>query len=1213
MITLVKANFYHYLLFLLYQAKLNKLATNNIIRHCLFVKKTCAIICIFLLLSSSVFAQQYNFDYINIKNGLVNNTVRSIYQDKKGIMYFGTNSGISIYYGNAFKNLDVVNGKKIGIINQIVGNEQDSIYVISSTIPFFYQLQSQSLKIHPAKAPIYIYSMLYDRNKFLVCADDGLRVFENGLFNKVNLITRDTVKYISKIISCTDSLWLIGRLGGSMELVNKKSLQTTAISTKVTVTQFYKDAQNNIWIATKDKGILYLSAKDISANKLQLSPAPKALAFLSNTEINDITSDKDGNIYFATVGKGLVKMMPNNDVEIINTKNGLSSLHVRTAFVDKEGNLWVGTNMGIDKLSTNKLNIYNDRFGLQSNISYDAALYKNHFLITPNNLGFSVIDDKNKSIINFPLPVENESYPFKTINIDDHIFMLNKNSVSIVNPMLSSKKPYKQIINFPNRINTLGADKRKHLLVGGIQGIWQIKNNKPTLIINEPDVRSFVVDNKDVVWIGKYDNGIKCYQLSYETDVIKVREIDSWNTGYHQDHSRILLKGNDNTVWYGSRFSGLYQLQLKDSIYLLKHIDAQNGLSSDFVQSLCLLPTGKLLVGTADGLDMINVPNKYLISTAIHKKFNFSSKINQIKLSDDGKLWMATDDGIVNLSINQLEYSKPIEGSLLITGVKVKGIESNKDLPSGCNLNSNQNNISFWFACPTYINENNMLYQWMLEGGSDTTWSEPAHINTASYSDINPGKYIFHVKMLDGANGNTIKTAAFQFKILKPFWKQYWFIALLVILLSFILYRLIKAREKGIAEKESQKTELQKLKADNYQYQLEIEQVVNYFASSINQKNSIDELLWDVARNCIAKLGFEDCVIYMIDAESNVLIQKAAWGPKTTHENKIIKPLDIPIGVGIVGSVAQSGNPSVVPDTSIDSRYIIDDYSRLSEIAVPIIDNGKVIGVIDSEHPQKNFYTERHLQILITIASLCADKIDKIKAEQLTREKEIEVLKLQKDLATSQLTTLRTQMNPHFIFNALNSIQQYILQGNVDEATRYLSKFSKLQREILNNSTQQFITLEKEIEILNLYLQIEELRFGHTFSFQIDIENNLEVAEIPIPTMIIQPFIENAIWHGLMAKSGEKKLTVHFEITEDHYLICTIQDNGIGREASAKLKEKRPGNEKHDSKGLSLVYDRLNMMQHQYKQIFLAKVNDVLNENGMIAGTQVMLKMYAGY
>ncbi len=1172
-----------------------------------------AAIWVLLALPSFSLAQQYNFDYINIKNGLVNNTVRSIYQDKRGIMYFATNSGISIYYGNAFKNTDEVNGKKIGIINQIAGNPLDSVYVIASTIPFFYRLHGQRLEKHATDAPVYIYSMLYDEGRFLVCADDGLHVFEDGQFKKINLVTRDTIRFISKIISCNKDLWLIGRLGGSMELVNKKTLQTTAISPRLTVTQLYKDAQDNIWIATKDKGILYLSADGIAGNRLRLSPIPPALAFLSSSEINDITGDREGNIYFATVGKGLIKMQPDGKVEIINTRNGLSSLHVRTAFVDREGNLWVGTNMGIDKLSINRLNIYNDRFGLQSNICYDAAWYNNRYLITPNNLGFSVIDDKTKSIINYPLPVDNESYPFRTTIAEDRIYLLNKNSLSVVDPRFPVHKPYTATTSFPSRINTVAGDHKKHMLVGGSAGVWQIVRGKPVLIVQEPDVRTIMVDDSDVLWIGRYDNGIVCYQLTYEEETIGAQKLAGWKTGYRQDHSRVLLKGNDHTIWYGTRFSGLYQLQLKDSVRQLKHIDAQTGLSSDFVQSLCMLPNGKLLAGTADGLDMIDIPGGYAVATAVHKKFNFSSKINQIKLSENGKLWMATDDGILNLAIDQLENNKQQQPELFITAIRIKGSDNKTDLPDNNSFAYNQHTITFYFASPTYINENNMRYAWLLEGNADTAWSEPLPTNNASFTDIKPGKYTFRVKMMDGPNGEVVNTVAYPFTIRKPFWQQYWFAALLMLGTAFLLYRLLKLREKNIAEKEAQKTELQKLKADNYQYQLEIEQVVNYFASSISQKDSIDELLWDVARNCIARLGFEDCVIYLADEERQVLVQKAAWGHKTTSENNIVNPIEIPVGTGIVGTVAETGKGEIVADTSKDTRYLVDDEVRLSEITVPIIENGKVIGVIDSEHPQKGFYTDRHLQILLTIASLCADKMDKIRAGQLTREKEIELLKLQKDLATSQLTTLRAQMNPHFIFNALNSIQQYILQGNVDEANRYLSRFSKLQREILNNSSQQFITLEKEIAILTLYLQLEELRFGHTFAYQVITGSNIDTAEIRIPTMILQPFIENAIWHGLMTKNGEKKLTIDFALTQEDLLVCTIRDNGIGRNASALLKEQRPAREKHQSKGLSLVYNRLNMLQQQYRQTFQATVSDITGADGTVTGTQVVAILYIGH
>lgn len=131
---------------------------------------------------------------------------------------------------------------------------------------------------------------------------------------------------------------------------------------------------------------------------------------------------------------------------------------------------------------------------------------------------------------------------------------------------------------------------------------------------------------------------------------------------------------------------------------------------------------------------------------------------------------------------------------------------------------------------------------------------------------------------------------------------------------------------------------------------LEIEKAINHLATSLHEQDGVDAILWDVTRNCISRLDFEDCVIYLVDEGKRVLVQKAAWGPKTTEENKILNPIEIPIGRGIVGSVAESGNPEIIPDTTKDGRYIVDDAHRLSELTVPIVYDGKVLGVIDSEH-----------------------------------------------------------------------------------------------------------------------------------------------------------------------------------------------------------------------------------------------------------------------
>ncbi len=182
-----------------------------------------------------------------------------------------------------------------------------------------------------------------------------------------------------------------------------------------------------------------------------------------------------------------------------------------------------------------------------------------------------------------------------------------------------------------------------------------------------------------------------------------------------------------------------------------------------------------------------------------------------------------------------------------------------------------------------------------------------------------------------------------------------------------------RTRELNTAYMELKKSE------EEQRFNLEIEMAINYFSVSLFNPNTVDEVLWDLAKNCISRLNFVDCVVYLKDKSGKRLIQKAAYGIKNPKDYEIYNPIEVEIGKGIVGSVAASGVAEIIADTSTDKRYIVDDEARLSEIAIPIKSGSEVFGVIDSEHPDKGFFTERHQRILTTIASLCANKIERIR------------------------------------------------------------------------------------------------------------------------------------------------------------------------------------------------------------------------------------------
>jgi hypothetical protein len=214
------------------------------------------------------------------------------------------------------------------------------------------------------------------------------------------------------------------------------------------------------------------------------------------------------------------------------------------------------------------------------------------------------------------------------------------------------------------------------------------------------------------------------------------------------------------------------------------------------------------------------------------------------------------------------------------------------------------------------------------------------------------------------------------------------------------------------------------------------------------------------------------------------------------------------------------------------------------------------------------------------------------------RERKKSALQLQ--LSALEMKALRAQMNPHFIFNALNSIQECIITKNTNTAYTYLSSFSKLVRMILENSEKQFITLEDEIETLRLYLSIEKLRFDNSFEYLIDTGPKVDPSFVNIPAMIIQPYVENALWHGLINKKGEKKLLIHFDQRNGN-LECTIRDNGVGRSHTAELQTNT--RIKKHSMGMKITEERLQLLETEAS----ITINDLRDQNGNACGTEVIV------
>jgi ligand-binding sensor domain-containing protein len=242
--------------------------------------------------------------------------------------------------------------------------------------------------------------------------------------------------------------------------------------------------------------------------------------------------------------------------------------------------------------------------------------------------------------------------------------------------------------------------------------------------------------------------------------------------------------------------------------------------------------------------------------------------------------------------------------------------------------------------------------------------------------------------------------------------------------------------------------------------------------------------------------------------------------------------------------------------------------------------------------------------ILLSIVTVIALFIYQIKRIQ---KRQTEKSELKNKIAETELKALRAQMNPHFVYNAINSVQYFITDNDPKSSQKYLAKFAKLIRYVVDNSKPAAIPLQTEIDALNLYLELESLRFETRFDYKIDIDKTIDITCTQIPSMLIQPYVENAIWHGLMHKGEKGRIDISMKMKGD-VLMCLIEDNGIGRKRSEELK-KLKGRKEYKSYGMTITKERLEIINQLNNLALTVNIVDLENENGSGTGTRVELNI----
>lgn len=495
----------------------------------------------------------------------------------------------------------------------------------------------------------------------------------------------------------------------------------------------------------------------------------------------------------------------------------------------------------------------------------------------------------------------------------------------------------------------------------------------------------------------------------------------------------------NRTIWMASD-NGLIKLPTshKEKVQLFGE---NEGLPDAVIYSLQIDKQGAIWVGTSRGICKFDTIQKRFTTYGasyglISTEFNTASTC----VGKNNRLYFGSTKGIVTFlptDIKPNPYSPPP----ILTDVEVMNksfpLPANSAFTKEISLHYQQNFITIHFSSLNFFQTAKTTYQYKLEG-VDRDWEQTGTRNFATYTNLDPGNYLFQVKAINSEGIPSTKITAIQISITPPFWRTGWFYGLILIISLVLGHTVYK----------------------NYQLQQTLK-------------------------------------------------------------------------------------------TNLKQEEVI-----------------------------------RHQQ------------------EALSKQKEASLLQ---KISVMEMTALRSQMNPHFIFNCLNSIKSYALNNDTENVSLYLTRFSRLIRLVLENSQSERINLSVELETLRLYMEMEKLRFGDQFDFAIRLDNDLETDFIEVPPMLIQPYVENAIWHGLMHKRG--KGNVRIEITQpvENLLHISIEDDGIGRAKASEIKSKTAVQKK--SFGMKITSERLDIIRQLYDIDANVHIDDLFDVAGQPAGTKITLEI----
>lgn len=951
-------------------------------------------------------------------------------------------------------------------------------------------------------------------------------------------------------------IWL-GTRGGGLSSFDGKYFKTYTIQDGLAsnyISSIFEDSKQNIWIGTS-QGLNKFNGYDFE----QMQGLEKANVF-------EILEDADGVLWFAS-NRGIF-LKKQNLIQIFQAQN------VNTIYQDSQNQIWIANRRGLSKYQAGKIEIIqqNTQENLAEFHQIQEAKNGNLWLGTYGK-GLFLKHKQGFSKINFKFPKAAILDLFRDSK-DNIWFATQNNGAGFYNPNDSSFTYFTEEDGLANNhVRCIMEDDWGNIWLGTSGGgISKYAGQQFTHFDKNAGLKGNYIytvfqDGDGQIWMGNSGRGVSKFDgnalVNYNSD-----------SGFADVKVKAIFQDSDCKMYFGTDGTGLW-IYTQDTFV---NYTISDGLPSTWIRDVAQDKAGNIWLATlGGGIACLLKMDSFPTQKPQFKVFNSNNGlpdnvINKIHIDKKNRIWFATrNSGIGFIQKNKVQLIQKKDG-LSSNSIRCLSEDHSGNLwigtaEAGVNyfylytdsaeiksLNRKNGLASNNIYLMTFDSENHL---WI---GSETG---------LDFIKLNQNREIIGLKHFGKSEGFTgIETT--QNAVCRDFEGNLWF---------GTIAGLTKYKPgSNLSNTIPPKLQITKIA-------LFYEDLKNTtYDSILGNWNSLKKpLLLPHDQN---HLGFDFQAVNLPNPEKTFYQWKLEgseenWSPvsKKNHVDYSNLP------PGKYRFLVKSANEEMVWNKKpIEIKF---------EIEPPFWEKTwfKIAGIS---------------LLLLFVLLIFLGIIFRIKSKAKAKQKK---LMLEKDMIELEQKALRLQMNPHFIFNALNSIQAQISRKDEKTARYYLAKFSKLMRAILENSRQNLIPLSEEITTLEDYLTLEKFSSNQDFDFEITLDESIDPDEIAIPSMMIQPFVENSIIHGLKNLDRKGKIQINFNLKEE-ILHCSIIDNGIGRTAAKKIKAQE--NQKHKSTALLVTQERLDRINNNSKIDKSLEINDLYDEKGVGSGTKILLRVLVG-